>query len=73
MTGYRQDDRNIGYCPKCGQELSGLTVAARGYCEIHGWQWADWTPVQIGEATDEERVGIEHPADGTMSPEISND
>jgi hypothetical protein len=39
---YRQDDRNEGYCPVCAKPLTGLTVAARGYCEQHGWQWADW-------------------------------
>jgi hypothetical protein len=35
-----------GYCPKCGTPLTGLTVAARGYCEHHGWVFADWTPVR---------------------------
>jgi hypothetical protein len=34
---------DTGYCPHCGRPLSGLTVAARGYCEQHGWQWAEWT------------------------------
>lgn len=50
---YRQDDRNDGYCPVCAKPLTGLTVAARGYCEQHGWQWAEWTPrkVYTGEAT----------------------
>lgn len=42
MSEYRQDDRNDGYCPVCAQPLTGLTVAGRGYCEQHGWQWADW-------------------------------
>jgi hypothetical protein len=70
---YRQDDRDEGYCPVCAKPLTGLTVDARGYCEQHGWQMADWTPVQTGEATDEPRVGIEAPADGTMSPEIGDD
>lgn len=28
---------------------------------------------QIGDASGEPRHGIEHPADGTMSPEISNE
>lgn len=31
-----------GYCPHCGRPLSALTVAAKGYCEVHGWQWAEW-------------------------------
>jgi hypothetical protein len=53
VSEYRQDDRNEGYCPVCAQPLTGLTVAARGYCEQHGWQWAEWTPrkVYTGEAT----------------------
>lgn len=45
MTGreYRQDDlRDTGYCPLCGATLSAMTVGARGYCERHGWQFADW-------------------------------
>lgn len=45
MTGpeYRQDDRrDDGYCPRCGQPLTALTVGARGYCDTHGWQWAEW-------------------------------
>ena len=42
MSEYRQDDRNEGYCPVCAKPLTGLTVAARGYCETHGWQWAEW-------------------------------
>lgn len=33
-----------GYCPKCGHRLHGLTLAGRGHCEQHGWQWADWQP-----------------------------
>lgn len=44
MSEHRQDDRDEGYCPVCSKPLTGLTVAARGYCEQHGWQWADWTP-----------------------------
>ena len=35
-----------GYCPKCGLPLSGLMVNANGFCELHGWQWADWTPIK---------------------------
>jgi hypothetical protein len=43
---YRQDDETHGYCPApdCGEPLSGLTVAGRGYCDRHGWTFADWTP-----------------------------
>ena len=33
-----------GYCPKCGKPLTALTTAAKGYCEQHGWVFADWTP-----------------------------
>lgn len=48
MSEYRQDDlANVGYCPVCAKPLSGLTVAARGYCEQHGWVWADWTPRKV--------------------------
>lgn len=43
---YRQDDRDEGYCPVCTKPLTGLTVAARGYCEQHGWQWAEWNKPQ---------------------------
>lgn len=43
---YRQDDRNEGYCPVCANPLSGLTVNARGYCEQHGWQWAEWRGIE---------------------------
>ncbi len=45
MPDYRDDDRpDRGYCPKCGEPLTGLTRAARGYCEVHGWVFAEWTP-----------------------------
>jgi hypothetical protein len=51
---YRQDDRrDVGYCPTCGQPLTGLTVAGRGYCDDHGWTWADWTPTASGNDDDE--------------------
>lgn len=39
---YRQDDRTEGYCPRCGEPLAAMTTGARGYCETHGWQYADW-------------------------------
>ena len=47
MSDYRDDDQSVGYCPKCGRQLSGLTVEARGYCELHGWQYAEWTKPQV--------------------------
>jgi hypothetical protein len=52
VTGreYRQDDRDEGYCPVCAKPLTGLTVAGRGYCETHGWQWAEWTPPRYSRA-----------------------
>lgn len=45
MSEYRANDVSEGYCPQCGEPLSGLTVAGRGYCDQHGWTWADWTPI----------------------------
>lgn len=51
MIEYRQDDETgTGYCP-CGEPLSGLTVAGRGYCDRHGWTFADWIPpaVRMGD------------------------
>jgi hypothetical protein len=42
---YRQDDQTVGYCPLCGRVLSGLTGLLRGYCEVHGWTFADFTPI----------------------------
>ena len=61
MTGpeYRQDDTTDGYCPQCRQPLTALTVGARGYCDTHGWQWAEWrtapdTPLTPGVMTGEE-------------------
>lgn len=35
----------IGYCPKCSRILSSLTVGAKGFCEYHGWQYANWSAV----------------------------
>ena len=52
---YRQDDTSDGYCPLCGEPLSGLTVAAQGYCERHGWVSADWTPRTASGTDDDER------------------
>lgn len=46
---YRQDDETHGYCPQCGDPLSGLTVAGRGYCDRHGWTWAEWIPPAVRE------------------------
>lgn len=44
-TDYRDDDRrDCGYCPHCARPLTGVTRAALGHCEIHGWVWAEWTP-----------------------------
>lgn len=49
---YRQDDETgIGYCPQCGEPLSGLTVAGRGYCDRHGWTFADWIPPAVRDDT----------------------
>lgn len=42
---YRDDDlTNKGYCPHCGRNLGQLTKDARGWCELHGWVFADYTP-----------------------------
>lgn len=45
---YRDDDRrDTGYCPKCGRQLANLTTGLRGYCEQHGWTFAEWTPKAV--------------------------
>ena len=57
MPDYRDDDqRDRGYCPKCGEPLTGLTRAARGYCEQHGWVWAEWTKPQPAGVFDMRRT-----------------
>lgn len=56
---YRQDDRTEGYCPRCGEPLSAMTTGGRGYCETHGWQYAEWKMNYVypdrdpGDETDE--------------------
>ena len=44
MTEYRQNDLTVGYCPKCGAQLVNITMSGKGYCELHGWVFADWKP-----------------------------
>lgn len=45
MNNHRDDDlQGPGYCPQCGRMLAGLTTEARGFCEIHGWVFAEWHP-----------------------------
>ena len=47
MPDYRDDDRrDCGYCPHCGKPLTGVTRAALGYCEQHGWVWAEWHGIE---------------------------
>ena len=42
-TGYREDDlRGVGYCPKCGRALSGMTLEPKGFCDLHGWVFANF-------------------------------
>lgn len=41
---YRDDDqRDCGYCPQCKRNLGQLTREGKGFCEIHGWVFADYT------------------------------
>ncbi len=58
MAEYRDDDETVGYCPKCGRRLANLTTGLRGYCEEHGWTFADFAPA-LGNAG----WGVRH-ADG---------
>ena len=48
---YRQDDRtDVGYCPKCGHEVSGLTKELKGFCAIHGWVFVNFErPAHSGD------------------------
>jgi len=34
-----------GYCPRCGDRVSGptITTGGRGLCERHGWVFVNWT------------------------------
>lgn len=51
---YRDDDqRGEGYCPLCKRRLSDLTTEARGFCELHGWQFAEFTRPKEKEEEDE--------------------
>lgn len=60
---YRQDDETgTGYCP-CGEPLSGLTVAGRGYCDRHGWTWAEWAPPIVCCASARATGGAYHAPD----------
>lgn len=50
LTEWREsDDPDRGYCPVCGEQLTNITLEGMGFCERHGWQFAEWQP-----ATDEE-------------------
>lgn len=43
MADYRDDDRlDVGYCPTCWRRLSSLTTEAKGFCEVHGWVFAEF-------------------------------
>lgn len=52
---HRDDDvRGRGWCPVCGREVQGVTVAGRGVCEVHGWVWIEFTPtVRTSEEDDD--------------------
>lgn len=55
MVEYREDDlTDVGYCPKCGQELSALSIGGTGFCSAHGWVFADWTAPKETDEEDEE-------------------
>lgn len=42
--GYRDDDRNVGYCPTCGQACVDMMVNGAGWCPDHGKVFANWEP-----------------------------
>ena len=49
------DQSDTGYCPQCQRELDGLTVGGKGFCEEHGWVFANWSaPDQEDENDDED-------------------
>lgn len=56
------DDRGSGYCPVCKRDLRGLTNEAKGFCEIHGWVFADFQrddrEDQLAKLADEEEQKI---------------
>lgn len=54
-VAHRENDlRDPGYCPKCGRRLAGLTNKAKGFCEEHGWVFAEWTAPREAQSDDEE-------------------
>ena len=51
---HREDDiHDEGYCPKCGRTLADLSIGGSGFCEEHGWVYADWTRPKEREDEDE--------------------
>jgi len=43
-TEYREDDlTDEGYCPICQKPLRDISGIGKGYCETHGWVFANWT------------------------------
>jgi hypothetical protein len=51
---YRDDDlKDEGYCPQCFRNLGQLTKEAKGFCEIHGWVFAEFRRPQEEEDDDE--------------------
>lgn len=41
---YRQDDRTIGYCPLCGEQVTDVMTDGGGWCPDHGRVWVNWAP-----------------------------
>jgi len=56
---YRDGDVTVGVCPDCHRQLTGFTVAGRGHCDVHGWVWADWIPVDRINDDEEDNDGSE--------------
>ncbi len=41
---YREDDIvDRGFCPTCRKPLRDISIEGKGYCETHGWVFAEWT------------------------------
>ena len=57
QNDYRDDDQTTGQCPKCGRDLGHLTVGLRGWCEQHGWTFADFRSYgDPGDETDDDET-----------------